>query len=125
MSWNKEPQQVPETLGPAVVECEKSMEVGEYILQLTKVYDSSITMEKLVRLQVHTDALYELPTMLALCSSLELIWKNRLIKQSTRQYDIRAELECQVLLLRKSRSKKLREASSILENTLANFCTLR
>jgi hypothetical protein len=52
---------------------------------------------------------------------LELIWRNRHDRKSTRQYSIRAELECLVLTLRKSRPRKLREASKIIQNTLENF----
>ena len=91
------------------------------MLQLTRVYDSSISMDKIMRLQLNTEALYELPTLLAVCTSLELIWRNRQLKKSTRLYDIRAELESQVLALRKARPKKLREAGKIIHNTLQNF----
>ena len=97
------------------------MEAAQYILQLTRVYDASINMDKITRLQINTEVLYELPTLLAVCSSFELIWRNRQIKKSTRLYDIRAELESQVLALRKARPKKLREAGNIINNTLQNF----
>jgi hypothetical protein len=78
-------------------------------------------MDKLTRLQINTEVLYELPTLLAVCTSFEFIWRNRQIKKSTRLYDIRAELESQVLALRKARPKKLREAVNIINNTLQNF----
>ena len=83
------------------------------------MYDSSITEERITRLQVLTDALYELPALVS--SGLSLIWRNRQEKKSTRLYDVRAELECLVQTLRKSRKRKLREASSIIKNTLENF----
>ena len=85
------------------------------------IYDSSLTPEKVIKLQVVSEALYELPTLLVLCSGLELIWSNRLEKKSTRMYDIRAELECLVMALTKSRPRKLREASSMIKNTLEKF----
>ena len=85
------------------------------------MYDSSITEERITRLQVLTDALYELPALVVLSSGLSLIWRNRQEKKSTRLYDVRAELECLVQTLRKSRKRKLREASSIIKNTLENF----
>ena len=108
----------------ALVQCERNKEAADYILMLTKVYDPTITMEKMVRHDAKTEALYELPTVIALCSYLGFIWSKRLLKQSTRQYEIRAELECQVLLLRKSRSRKLREAGIMLENTLEHFSNI-
>ena len=38
-----------------------------------------------------------------------------------RKYEIRAELESQVLALRKRRSKKLRESGNIVSNIIENF----
>ena len=60
----------------------------------------------------------EFPTILVLCTGLELIRRNRHDIKPTRLYDIWAELECLVVTLRKSRPRKLREASSIIKNTL-------
>ena len=36
-------------------------------------------------------------------------------------YQVRAEIECMVSLLRRSREKRLREAGKMVENTLTNF----
>ena len=105
----------------ALFNCEKNREAAQYILQLTRVFDSTINMDKITRLQVNTEVLYELPTLLVVCTSFELIWRNRQMKKQTRLYDIRAELESQVLALRKARPKKLREAGNIIYNTLQNF----
>ena len=113
--------QEPETVMHALFNCEKNREAAQYILQLTRVYDSTINMDKITRLQVNTEVLYELPTLLVVCTSFELIWRNRQMKKQTRLYDIRAELESQVLALRKARPKKLREAGNIIYNTLQNF----
>ena len=54
--------------------------------------------------------LYELPTILVLATDLFLIWQNKLNKKGTTLYQIRSEIECLVCLLRRSRSKFLREA---------------
>ena len=113
--------QKSESIIHAIFDCNRNSEAAQYLLQLTRIYDSSITPEKVTKLQITSEALYELPTLLVLCSGLELIWRNRLDKKSTRLYDIRAELECLVMALRKSRPKRLREASSIIKNTLENF----
>ena len=85
------------------------------------MYDSSINEEKVLKLQVHTDPVYVLPTVLVLYSGLHLIWKNRSDRRATKLYDIRAELECIVQALRKSRSRKLRESGNMIINTLENF----
>ena len=101
-------------------QCEVNREAALYLLSLTRIYDSTITQDKIFQLQIHTDALYELPTMVVLCSGLSLIWRNRQDRKGTRLYDIRAEIECNIQTLRKSRKRKLREASKIIQNTLEN-----
>ena len=113
--------QEPESILHAFFNCELNRDASLYLLSLTRVYDHSITMEKISKLQVVTDILYELPTTLILCTGLELIWRNRHARKSTRLYDIRAELECLVATLRQSRPRKLREAGTIIKNTLENF----
>jgi hypothetical protein len=85
------------------------------------VYDTSINMDKITRLQINTEVLYELTSLLAVCTSLDLIWRNKQMKKSAKLYDIRDELEPQVLALRKARPKKLREAGKIIHNTLQSF----
>ena len=111
----------PESILHAIFFCNMNRDAAMYLLNLTRIYDNSITQEKMIRIQINCEALYELPTTLALCSGLELIWRNRHDRKSTRLYDIRAELECLVLTLRKSRPRKLREASNMIRNTLENF----
>ena len=101
--------------------CEQNRNASLYLLSLTRVYDHNITQENISTIQIVTDVLYELPTILVLCTGLELIWRNRHDRKSTRLYDIRAELECLVVTLRKSSPRKLREASSMIKNTLENF----
>ena len=109
--------QEPESIMHAIFNCVLNRNAALYLLSLTRVYDHSITQDNITKLQIVTDVLYELPTILVLCTGLELIWRNRHDRKSTRLYDIRAELECLVVTLRKSRPRKLRETSSIIKNT--------
>ena len=111
----------PETITHALFGCAKNREAGQFLLQLSKVYDPSLTPEKAVRCQLKTDSLYELPTTLMLYTGLELIWNNRQQKKSTSLYFTRAEIESLICTLRKSRPKRLREAGAIISNTLENF----
>ena len=113
--------QQTESLLHSFFECDRNRDAGQYLLQLTRIYDSSATKTSVTKLQITTEALYELPTLLVLCTGLDLIWRNRLEKKSTRLYDIRAELECLICALRNSRPRRLREASSMIKNTLENF----
>ena len=113
--------QQPDTLQHSFFDCEKNREAYRYLLHLTRVNDSRVSCERVLKLQINTDALYELPTTLLLCTGLHLIWRNRQEKKSTSLYETRAELECLVCLLRKSRPRGLREAAKIIQNTLENF----
>ena len=113
--------QQSESVLHALFECDKNREAAQYLVLLVKIYDASCTPQKALRLNFHTDALYELPTILMLSTGLEYIWTNRSQKKSTNLFMIRTELELLVCLLRKSRPKKLREAGAIIENTLENF----
>ena len=88
---------------------------------LHAIFFCKLNRDAAMYLLINCEALYELPTTLAHCSGLELIWRNRHDRKFTRLYDIRAELECLVLTLRKSRRRKLREASNIIRNILENF----
>ena len=95
--------QEPESIIHALFECVKVPEAADYIIQLSRVYEPIISKEKISGLQIHTEMLYELSTMVTLYSGLDLIWRNRLRKEGTRLYEIRAELVSQLLALRKSR----------------------
>ena len=101
--------------------CVGSSEAAKYILDLIRPYDPTISEEKCLILNITTDALYELPTMLVLGAGLNLIWGNRTMKKRTTVHQTRAEIECLVSLLRKSRNKKLREAGNIISNSVNIF----
>ena len=115
------PAQVSESLSHCFFECSLNSRAAQYLLDLSKIFDSSISQAKLLQFQVHTDPLYELPAVTALYSGLGLIWRNRHDRKGTSLYDIRAELECLVQGLKKSRLRKLREAGAIITSTLDNF----
>jgi hypothetical protein len=111
-------QQQQESILHMFFGCEYNSEAGKFLINLVKVYDPSITEEKAVRFQIQFDALYELPATLMLYSGLFSIWNNRLSKKRTSIFSTRAELELLIVTLRKSRLRRLREAGSIIQNTL-------
>ena len=116
--------QQSESLLHALFDCDKNREAAQYLLHLVRVYDASCTPQKALRLNIHTDTLYELPTILMLSTGLEFIWTNRSQKKSTNLSMIRTEMELLVCLLRKSRPRRLREAGANIQNTLENFPNL-
>ena len=95
---------VPESLVHALFTCEKNSEAAEALLQLTRHYDQGITAERALLFDLNVcDQIYELPTILVLYTGLFYISKNRSNKKRTAVYQIRAEIECLISLLRRSR----------------------
>ena len=112
----------PESLIHALFTCEKNSAAAEALLSLTRHYDRGVTADRSLIFKLDVcDPIYELPTVLVLSTGLSLIWKNRSSGKGTALYQVRAELECLISLLRRSRRRRLREAGDIICNTLANF----
>ena len=64
--------------------CIRNSQASQYLLHLTRPYDSSISEERILLLDIRTsEQIYELPSMLVLATGLSYIWSNRLIKKST------------------------------------------
>ena len=113
--------QEPETLMHCFFQCDKNKQAGEALLELTRVYDKNITKERALLLNINTDPLYELPSTLTLCTGLEFIWRSRQDKKAATLYKTRAEIECLISLLRRSRIRALKEAGDMVLNTITNF----
>ena len=114
-------QATPETPEHSFFFCDANQQAGNYITHLITPYDSSIYPQRCLLLDLKTDPTYELMSILILATGLSTIWNNRLKKKQTSPFQIRTDLECLVSLLRKSRSRNLREAGNMIKNTLNNF----
>ena len=113
---------LPESLLHGLFYCDRNRQAAQALLALTRPYDSSISPERAVTLNIVTsDTLYELPVMLVLCTGMNFIWENRMKKKSTSIFQIRSEIECLISLLRRSRRRLLREAGEMICNTIVNF----
>ena len=114
--------QLPESPLHGLFNCERNNQAAHSLLTLTYPYDKTITAEKALLFDINvSEPMYELPTMLVIATGLNLIWQNRLNKKGTTLYQIRAELESLVSLLRRSRSKKIQEAGNMVKNTMKKF----
>ena len=91
------------------------------MLRLAMVYDTSLTADKSLTLQVSADEVFMLATITILTTGLEKIWANRQLKKTTTPHTMRAELECAVSIKRRSRNRRMREAGDIIQNMLNNF----
>ena len=114
-------QATPDTPEHGFFMCDANQQAGNYITHLIRPYDSNITQQRCLLLNLMTAPTYELMSILILATGLATIWNNRHKKKQTSPFQIRTDLECLISLLRKSRARILREAGSMIENTLNNF----
>ena len=102
-------------------ECSKNATAAQALLSCVKSYDSQLTPEKSLHLELAADLPFLLPSVAILATGLQFIWENRKLKKSTSFFAIRAELEAAVSLRRRSSSSKIREAAKIMSNMITNF----
>jgi len=57
--------------------CSKNREAGEAALRVAQAYDSNLTVEKSLRLEIKTDETFTLPTVAILGPWLLFLWENR------------------------------------------------
>ena len=110
-----------ETYHHCFYSCIKNREAADSMLRCARVYDTSLTAEKSLTLQVSADEAFMLATITILTTGLEIIWANRQLKKATTPHMIRAELECAISIKRRSRNRRIREAGDIIQNVLNNF----
>ena len=65
------------TVSHALLQCVKNSRAAQFLLDLVRIYDSSVTEDKVLKFQIHTDPLYEQQAAVILYTGLSLIWKNR------------------------------------------------
>ena len=111
----------PETHLHALFSCRSNRAAAEALLSLAKPYDQSITPQKVLLLDINCEPIYQQSVVMIMYTGLYHIWENRTKRKTTSIYQIRSELECLISLLRRSRSKYLREAGRMIYNTLENF----
>ena len=111
----------PETLLHALFSCRSNRAAAEALLSLVRPYDHSITPQKVLLLDINCEPIYQQSVVMIMYTGLYHIWENRIKRKTTSLYQVRSELECLISLLRRSRSKYLREAGRMIFNTLENF----
>ena len=111
----------PETLLHALFSCRSNRAAAEALLSLVRPYDHSITHQKVLLLDINCEPIYQQSVVMIMYTGLYHIWENRIKRKTTSLYQVRSELECLISLLRRSRSKYLREAGRMIFNTLENF----
>ena len=102
-------------------ECNRNSEAAEALIRCSKSYDTTLTAEKALRLELEADKAFLFPSLTLLVTGLEFIWENRKQKKYTMKFHMRAELEAAVSLRRRSSSRSIRESANIMHNMIVNF----
>ena len=102
-------------------QCRKNCDAGKAVLSCIQSYDRNLTVEKALRLELEADDPFLLPSACILAAGLGFIWERRKEKYGTSVFEMRTELELSVSIRRRSRSRMIREAASIMENMIDNF----
>lgn len=101
--------------------CSWNKQAGEALINCVTSYASSLTAEKVLRMELVADEPFLLPCATILATGLNFIWENRKVRKHTTLFMMRAELEAAVSVRRRSRLSRIREAGDIMSNMLANF----
>ena len=101
--------------------CISHREATAALLHCVQAYDQDLDAERCLRLDIRACDPFTLPVMVCIATGLSLVWSNRKLKKTTTQWAMRAELEAKLQLLRKCRTRRLREAGNIINNMLENF----
>ena len=101
--------------------CEKNVLAGQALFRCVRAYDSCISEQKCLRLELESDDPFRLASVCVLSAGFELIWNNRKQRKTTSIISIRAEMEMEISIKRKSRLRNLQECANIMENMINNF----
>ena len=101
--------------------CSKNREAWEAGFRVGRLYDRNLNMEKSQRMEVQSDDTFMLSTVSTLATGLLYIWENRKLRKPTTLHMMRATVEADVSIKRRSRFKQVRDAGQIMQNMLDNF----
>ena len=87
----------------ALISCVGNDGVGITVLNCVNIHVNGMTDEGAVRLQFNTEDNYEMPVVWVLAVAWSYIWETRALGKKPELFNMRAQLEARVALLRKAR----------------------
>ena len=101
----------------ALVFCESNNGVGQRVISCLQNFVPNIDVEAAIRLEIDIEEEMELPIVWMLATVFQAIWKLRVEKSRVLLYDVRAQLEARINLLRETRhSCSATRLDQIVEN---------
>ena len=97
------PTPVIADLSHCMFSCVSTREVGNWLLTLTRQHDSSLTPEKLLRLEFSSEQAAEMPIIWIVAQTLLYLWGVRSSGKTVSLITTRATLESKISLLRETR----------------------
>ena len=107
-----------EDRGHALVECVGNNGVGQGLMRCLRSFDANIEVEQVLRLELNVEEELELPLVWIVASVFLIVWNLRTTKSRVQLYEVRAQLEAKVNLLRETRHSN---SATILDQLVMRY----
>ena len=107
-----------EDRGHALVHCVANDDVGQRVMRCLRNYVPDIDVEAALRLNFQVEEELQLPLVCLMASVLLSVWNLRMKKSRIQLYEIRAQLEAKINLLRETRHSN---TATVLDQFVARY----
>ena len=108
-----------EDLPHALVLCAGNDGVGSRMMSCLRQYCPNLEVEAALRLELDVDEVHQLPLVWLVATVCSVVWKLRIEKSRVKLYDVRAQLEARINLLRETRISP--NATVLLDQFVATY----
>ena len=109
---------VTEDMSHALILCDANNGVGHRVFRCLQNFAPDLDVESALRLELNVEEDLELPLVWLLATVFHSIWNLRVEKSRIQLYEIRAQLEAKINLLRETR---FRNATVLLDQFVDNY----
>ena len=109
---------VTEGLPHALILCDGNNGVGHRVFRCLQNFVPDLDVESVLRLELNVEEDLELPLVWLLATVFISIWKLRIDKSRVQLYEVRAQLEAKINLLRETR---FRNATTLLDQLVDSY----
>ena len=107
-----------ENLAHALVQCQGNNGVGNRVMECIREFVPNLEVESALRLELDVEEEMELPLVWMIATAFLAIWSLRIVKAKVQLYDIRAQLEAKINLLRETRHAN---SAQMLDQLVAKY----
>ena len=107
-----------EDRGHALLECLGNNGVGASLMRCLRNFDQTVETEQVLRLELNVEEDFELPLVWMIASLFLIVWDLITTKSRIQLYEVRAQLEAKINLLRETRHS---DAATILDQLVDTY----